>query len=141
MRKTEQRLWDRMRQHIAPRGILLERVENAVGEGMPDVMVLCGGVFTPTELKAVESPPARPDTRLIPSGKGLSVEQRNWHLAWQQNGGRSLIVVGCGRTAILAVEGKYADDINGWSLQQMSRFSVAATWSELAWHYGSRPKP
>ena len=141
MRKTEQRLWDRMRQHLAPRGILMERVENAVGEGTPDVTVLVNGYVTPTELKAVNAPPARPTTRLIPSGDGLSIEQRNWHLAWQQHGGQSLIVVGCGRTIIFGVEGKFADDINSWSLETMARFAVAASWSELAWHYGLRPAP
>lgn len=138
MRKTEQRLWDRARGHLSPLGIFMERVENVVSDGTPDVTVLCEGIVTPTELKAVMGAPARASTRLIPSGKGLSTEQRNWHLAWTQHGGRSLILVGCGSRIILGVEGRYADEVNEWSLAHMAKMAVAATWSEVARHYGWR---
>ena len=139
MRKTEQRLWDRMRGHLSPRGFFMERVENAVGEGTPDVTVLYAGIVTPTELKAVEEPPTRITTRLLPSGKGLSVTQLNWHLAWAKAGGRSLILVGCGSRLIFGVDGIHADEVNDWSLENFARGALAATWDEVAWHYGARP--
>ena len=140
MRKKEQKLWDRMRHNLTGRGILLERLENAVGTGRPDVDALCRGLFTPIELKAVDRTPARTTTKLMPSGDGLSVAQRNWHLAWRQHGGKSLIVIGVGSNIALGVEGEYADLVNDWSLETIARHAITATWSELAVRLGARPK-
>lgn len=118
MRLKEQRLWDRMRNNIgAGHGIRLERIENMVGSGFPDVWAICNGVVRPIELKAVERAPARITTRLIPSGEGLNVDQRNWHLDWRKHGGRSFIVLGLGSGAAAwhyVVSGSHGDQVNDW---------------------------
>lgn len=148
MRLPEQRLWDRMRINMKPfPSLLLERFENVVSVGVPDVHVLCRppdrtpgrGLVTWVELKAVESPPARKTTRLIPVGKGLSREQKNWHLRWQQHCGRSLVIVGVEHHIQIAIEGRKADFINEMTMADMIEASCATTWGEIAWVLGSRP--
>ena len=77
MRKEEQRLWNTMRNN-KPRRILLNRVENYVGAGMPDVYLRSLGLAVWVELKSPTAP-KKVTTRLL-GDQGLSVEQINWHL-------------------------------------------------------------
>jgi hypothetical protein len=51
MASPEQRLWARLKSS-APPGAALQRIENRVGSGMPDVLVVFGGRAHFVELKA-----------------------------------------------------------------------------------------
>lgn len=148
MRLPEQRLWDRMRNAMKPyRRLRLERYENMVGVGCPDVEVICKpqpfetgrGLVTKVELKAVTRLPARESTRLIPVDKGLSKSQKNWHLDWRQKGGRVATLVGIEDDKLLLVDGEHSDFLNEWTLREMVVKAAAATWSEVAWYLGARP--
>jgi hypothetical protein len=123
MRKNEQRLWDRMRQALVGK-VRLERIENMVSVGRPDVDCLVDGHFTPVELKCISGFPARPTTRVL-GDKGASLDQRNWHLDWQQHGGKSLFVVSVG-SELFAVPGQYFDDLNSMTTAELRKFS--RTW-------------
>lgn len=114
-RKPEQRLWDRLRKAAANR-IHTERIENIVGVGRPDVDTLCAGSFVPVELKQVDGWPKRAATRVL-GDKGLSQDQKNWHLTWRRWGGDSLIVVGVGQD-VYAFGGAMADYVNGYNTDQ-----------------------
>lgn len=129
MRKLEQRLWDRMRRALGA-AVHLERIENLVGDGTPDVFALRAGRVTPCELKCVEAYPARPRTRVL-GDKGLSVPQRNWHLAWQRAGGRSLIVVGVGAADLYVLPATLADTVNDFNRSQLVAAAVARSWHEM----------
>lgn len=129
MRKTEQRLWDRMREALGSK-LRLERIENIVNVGTADVFSLANGRVTPVELKAVENYPARAATRVL-GEKGLSREQRNWHLSWRQNGGSSLILVGVGSYDLFAVPGARADLVNEMTAEELAQHSVAQNWQQL----------
>lgn len=129
MRKTEQRLWDRMRRALNGKA-RLERVENVVHVGTPDLLALVNGITTPIELKAVEDYPARATTRVL-GDKGLSNDQRNWHKDWQKWGGRSLIAVGVGSRDLFIIPGKRADDVNEMTAMQLAEASVARDAVEL----------
>lgn len=134
-RLPEQRLWDRMRQALLGLELgrfYLERYENLVGVGGPDTLVLHQGVVTWVELKQVESPPARAATRLIPSGKGLSRDQMNWHLSWRQNGGRSMVLVGLERSELFLVPNTHTDELNLMTRERMREVSLARNWIEVA---------
>lgn len=113
MRKKEQLLWDAMRRGMTTQ-VRMERLENVVGVGIPDVLVLADGVVTFCELKARVDFPALPLTRVLGAG-GLSVAQRNWHMLWNRCGGRSLIVVGVGTGHLrqhMALWGRHGDRVN-----------------------------
>lgn len=131
MRRTEQKLWDRMRAAIDPQRVHLERIENLVGVGIPDVLALACGIVTFCELKAIAAPKARATTPLLGAAKGLSPEQRNWHMEWARHGGRSLVVVGVGPKTLYVIDGKLADFVNGYTVLQMNHLSLATNWSQL----------
>lgn len=92
MRKPEQRLWDNMRNALGGK-FYLERHENAVGFGRPDVDVMYRGVTLPVELKARENYPARTTTPILGSAHGLNLNQRNWWLTWYRCGGCGYIII------------------------------------------------
>jgi hypothetical protein len=131
MRKTEQKLWDRMRASIS-KVVRLERIENLVGVGIPDVMALSGGVVTWCELKAITQPPTRATTRVL-GDRGLNQDQKNWHLDWQQHGGRSCIVIGVGRE-LFAIGGQHADVVNEFNLAQLEDFCFTRCWDGLEFY-------
>jgi len=115
VRLPEQKLWDSLRKAMKGR-VYSERVENLVGVGRPDVDTLFNGNFVPVELKKVPKWPARAKTRVL-GAKGLSQDQKNWHLEWRRWGGRSLIVVGVA-SEVFAFSGDSADYINDWNKEE-----------------------
>lgn len=135
MRLPEQRLWDRARSELRARGLGAWRIENVMVDGMPDVLVRLGSVPTEVvtfvELKAVAEAPARRTTPLLGRKKGLSQAQKNWHLEWRDGGtrrkvragGRSAILVGLGPSVVLCAPGRYADEVNDWTLDDWRRRS------------------
>lgn len=114
-RTPEQRLWDRLRKIAAGR-LYTERIENVVGTGRPDLDTLVGGSFVPIELKQIERWPVRASTKVL-GKKGVSRDQRNWHLSWRMWGGRSLIVVGV-EHEVFTFNGASADHINDYNTEQ-----------------------
>lgn len=133
MRLPEQRLWDSMRNRLKGRGIRLERIENAVGSGRPDIDALYKGNFTTIELKAVEAWPARPLTPVL-GRKGLNPDQQNWHMDWASYGGRSLIIVGVGtgnEREVFAFLGTFHDQINTMTQAAMRAFCSAKNWDSI----------
>lgn len=114
-RLPEQRLWDRLRKAMAGR-LYTERIESVVSSGRPDLDTLSSGSFVPIELKQIADWPARPQTKVL-GRKGLSTKQKNWHLAWRQWGGVSLIVVGVGNE-VFTFNGATADHINEYNTAQ-----------------------
>jgi hypothetical protein len=132
MRLREQRLFDRCKANL-PREIRLERIENVVGSGTPDLHAIYRGRTTWIELKAIEDIPARMDTQLLDSNHRPSIEQRNWHLDYTQHGGRSLVVIGIGPRAIIAIEAAWIDELSsGMPLHEALHLAVALDWDELA---------
>ena len=131
MRKPEQRLWDRMRRNLAQRDVLLERIENLVATGTPDIHALCRGVHTWVELKEAPTPPVRSTTPLLGGGRGLRDAQKNWLMMWHRHCGRAVVVIGVGSTELLVVPGKFGDAINSLPLVALRAISVAGSWDEL----------
>ena len=128
MRKEEQRIWDTMKNN-APDGAWMERVENLVGNGMPDIWVGGEGGHCWVELKAAVVP-VRPTTPLLGSS-GLRQSQINWHkkaaqraipvytLIRDDKGG--LYLLGCDRS----------EEINAMPRGHMRVASLAASWTEI----------
>lgn len=119
-RFPEQKLWDRIRTKVG-RAVLIERIENSVASGTPDTLVLYQGLVTFVEHK-IATLPARATTRLQWKHPPTP-EQRNWHLTWNQNGGRSLFVIGIERS-LYAVPGRLADAIEGMHESDIDRWEV-----------------
>lgn len=133
MRLPEQRLWDKMRKALtAEGGIYMERVENLVNEGTPDVSMATkhlGGFWT--ELKAQDALPLRETSKVLGT-KGLNPHQRNWHLDWRRAGGRSFILVGLEQEEFLLIGGADHDAVNDWNINQMRAAAIASGWKQIS---------
>ena len=129
MRLPEQRLWDTMRGN-RPRGFVLERVENIVGDGMPDVYVTAPAVSVWVELKA-PNPPKREATRVL-GDEGLRQSQKNWHIQKTRLGLITWILIRERRTGRMwLVSGQWADSINDMTATELDKVSFAKTWPEV----------
>lgn len=125
-RFPEQRLWDRIRRNLG-REIHIERIENSVAAGTPDTLVIHKSVVTFVEHKVATLPMRK--TSKIQWRHALTAPQRNWHLTWAQNGGRSYIVVGIGM-ALFVMPGILADEV--CSMKEEDIMPWRATTKDLA---------
>ena len=127
MRKREQKLWDRMRNGLK-KNLYIERMENVVSSGRPDVDTMWHGITIPVELKAAEQYPARPGTPVLGKSKGLSQNQLNWWLKWKLWGGSGFIVIAVA-TDVFAVPAKYSDEVNSFTRAQLWEYETK--WVQL----------
>jgi len=124
MRKDEQKLWDTMRRR-KPSSIWLQRVENVVGEGMPDVYVSDIGAWI--ELKA----PRGTGAVLLDTSK-LRQSQINWHAKAYVHQIKSYILIRTTKTGnIYLVPGEYAYAINLCTADTAEDMSVANHWEGI----------
>ena len=129
-RFKEQRLYDAMRRE-APRGAWLQRVENMVGAGMPDVLVTGHGRSAWVELKSVHRP-ARATTRWMGDEGLRDPDQINWHLKFATYGLTSWVLANDDRGALLLLDGMHADQMNSWPLEAAQNHATASgSWVEI----------
>lgn len=121
--------------NVTDRQLWLQRVENGLAAGMPDVVALFAGRVTWLELKVNEEPPARPSTPVLGKEHGCNNEQINWHLDWARCDGHSRILIGVGRgraRQLFYVPGALARDVNAMTMTQLASFRT--DWSALRHH-------
>lgn len=129
MRQKEQRLWDAMRRR-APKWLWLQRIENAVGEGIPDVYVASHtGRSAWVELKAPIKP-VKATTRLLGT-EGLRQSQINWHIKAARMNLESYILIRDNDGQLYLLPSAIAAQINELSALELSRRSLVDTWDEL----------
>ncbi len=128
MRKPEQKLYDKMRKN-APNTSWLQRIENIVAEGMPDVHVSGPESECWVELKAVNRP-KRETTRLLGT-EGLRPSQVNWHLKAGTKRMTTFILITDDEGNLWLVEGKHAASINEWTMYTFDHLDVPRTWDGI----------
>jgi hypothetical protein len=95
----------------------MDRVENWVVAGMPDINFCGDGVECWIELKQ-PSEPKRKTTKLFGlNNHKLELSQRNWMLRQRSSGGRCFILIASCNYWIL-VDGKHADVVNNLTLDK-----------------------
>jgi hypothetical protein len=129
MRLKEQKLWDRFKAH-AGKELDLERVENLVGDGMPDVYSVGTGVWV--ELKA-PIVPKRANTPLLGEKEGLRVSQKNWIRNAVNRGRAVFILIRDSESELYLVPGQYCSVINAMSRESIREASVARDWLGIIW--------
>lgn len=137
MRLPEQRLYDRLKVALRSRGVRLWRIENVVAEGMPDVIAIAHRRVVFLELKAIDLPPKRPTTPLLGERKGLSKAQKNFLFEWTAGGGESLVVIGIGRSAVVAISGYYGDTVNALTYAAAHEVAAATDLEGVARYCGA----
>lgn len=133
MRLPEQKLWDALSRHGRACGLLLERIENVLASGTPDVHGLGarGGAFW-IEMKVAKTP-ARAVTPVFGAGRGLTTDQENWLLRYAKAGGRAFVLArseGC-PAGLWLVEGALAASFNQMPAAALDSVAVARGWDEI----------
>ena len=125
--KPEARLWQVMKDKMGLPGLdRLDRVENAVISGQPDVNGCLAGEDVWVELKA-PTEPKRATTVLMTSNGNhpLLQSQINWFARQRQAGGIAFILVRTDKRMMLVDGTKHADDFNKWTVSEMVTNSIA----------------
>lgn len=128
---SESSFWNLLRTKIGMVGHF-ERVENAVGDGTPDVSYCISGVEGWIELKSRTKAPARTTTSVFIE-KGLRDSQVGWAKTRLRHGGNIWILARVGRMSYL-VHGEHCEVFNTWTLAELTRnahWSGAGNWVGL----------
>jgi penicillin-binding protein-related factor A (putative recombinase) len=100
----------------------MERIENAVGVGNPDVTgCFKGGAFD-IELKTAHRP-ARATTAVI-ALPYIRPAQKNWHVARWKAGGQCYFLIQVGLSDRYLIPGVHARDIEGKNEKWLSDYSI-----------------
>lgn len=130
MRFKEQRLWDRFRKHCGTgHEINLERIENGVSAGMPDVVSCAGGRVCFVEMKSQDHAPKLRDTPVL-GREGFSQVQMNWAMNWRRHGGTVYGLVSIERLHYL-IPGEHIDRVNWWRMCDYPLLAVAQDWETV----------
>lgn len=128
MRKDEQRVWDTMKRN-APDGLWMERVENMVADGMPDLWVGSMLRHCWVELKAAKMP-KRVTTPLLGSD-GLRTSQMNWHRKAHARGLPVYTLTRDDKGGLYLVGCEHSDDLNAMPAVVMMQHSLADNWVDI----------
>lgn len=129
---SESNAWKTLRKEAFKPGDRVDRIENAVGAGFPDVngclRTSIGGAFGSEfwiEIKAPKEP-KRASTPLFGSNHKLSAEQKNWFLRQLKAGGRAFIYIET-ETKRMLLHGACAERVNDMTVQQLLDAAVWKT--------------
>jgi len=124
MRQKEQKLYDAFRD-ANPGRVWLQRIENLLGSGMPDIHYSGGGSVGWIELKAPIAP-VRRTTRLLGTD-GLNKDQINWHLYYAQHGGISWVLIRDDKRRMFLIRGNHAANMNDMTAAELESISEASS--------------
>lgn len=115
------------------RAAILERVENGVSAGMPDVNYVMGRTSGWIELKAVALP-KNTGTPVL-GREGLNLAQVNWHMARSSRGDNVWIFVSAApyRWLLWGAHAKYINAMNAEGLRAHAAMWRCGVWNVEAW--------
>ena len=114
-----------LKKNLLQRGDRLDRVENVVGVGMPDINFCSGGVECWIEMKSPKEP-KRDSTPLFGSNHKYTQDQKNWMLRQVRAGGFGYILIATDKRWML-VQGKHGDRINDLTVDELWHHSIWTT--------------
>ncbi len=125
MAKPEARLWQAMKLKMPTIHDRLDRVENSVASGQPDVNGCLAGEDVWIELKAPKEPKRITTTLMTCNGNHpLLVSQINWLIRQRQAGGIAFILVRTDKRLMLIEGTRYADEFNHMTVPEMMKASL-----------------
>lgn len=133
MRLPEQKLWDAFRTRAVPYkdALWLERIENMVGEGTPDVRSASQRKECWVELKAPRAP--RRSTTPFLGDEGLRQSQMNWHrrAAFFGMSAYTLMRARNDHDKIALVHCSRSDELNAMAWVEIRVVALALDWEEI----------
>ena len=129
-RQLEARVFERLRERVCRPTDRVQRVENGLVSGMPDVNYCMAGTEGWIEIKA-PTEPARDTTALFGSNHQVSIEQINWFHRQHMARGLAWLFIGTKKRLMLINGSRVAvaeRKINSMTVVQLERI---ATWKTL----------
>ena len=119
----ESKFWDRLQPRLKP-DFFVQRIENLVGEGVPDVFLTRreNGRMCWLELKSREKFPVRATTKVF-GDDGLRPSQIAWIHGRAVAGAPIYILAVCDKVEFL-IEGVHAREFNAWTRQELETFAL-----------------
>src|SRR5215510_6325359 len=114
--------YKRFRRFVVLFGDRVDRVENILVNGMPDINFCADGVECWIEQKSPKEP-RRPTTPLFGSNTRISQNQRNWFLRQCKAGGRCFFLI-CTDKRWLLIAGNMADKINEMTITELMKIAL-----------------
>ena len=111
--------------NVPQAGDRLDRIENVVVTGMPDINMCIGGVEVWIEQKSPKEP-KRSTTPLFGSNHRVSQEQANWMLRQRKAGGKCYFLISTDKRWML-VGGFLADQLNELTVDELLEQCVWST--------------
>jgi hypothetical protein len=118
---SEKNAYDSLKKVVSPLD-RIDRVENVLVDGMPDVNYCTEGVECWIEIKNPKEP-KRDTTPLFGSNHKLSAEQKNWMLRQMNAGGKAFILISTNKRWML-IDGKHADRVNEMTVSALRLIAV-----------------
>lgn len=120
----ESRFWGRLQPRLQS-SFFIQRIENLVGEGVPDVFLVRRetGVMCWVELKSRPKFPVRATTKVF-GDDGLRPSQIAWIHGRAVAGAAIFILAECDKVEFL-IEGRWAREFNAWTKSELEAHAVA----------------
>lgn len=121
---SEARLWQRAKEGLGP-FFFLQRVENLVGEGVPDVILHCRktGVCVFLELKYRPELPILGKTPVFKGAYGLRPAQTAW-IYWRAKAGAKICVLGRSGDNLWLIPGNLALSLDKFTRDDLDREAI-----------------
>lgn len=119
--KTDYKL---LKKHLPKRSDRIDRIENLVVAGMPDINYCIDGIDGWIEMKSPKEP-LRESSKLFADNHKLNQDQKNWFLRQYNAGGRAFILI-CTDVRWMLIDGSLADIINDMTGDELWKI---ANWS------------
>lgn len=113
----------------------LERVENMVSVGTPDVDYCIATIHGKIELKYTPHDPARPSTPVLGKGHGMRRSQIVWAVRRMHSGGRVLLCVGTPSMVwLLRLWDRSPEAMRAVEMMSRDQLNAAAVWCNAKHH-------
>jgi hypothetical protein len=114
---SEKNAYKNFHAHIMRGADRIDRMENAIGEGMPDINYCIEGVEGWIEIKSPIEP-KRATTALFGSNHRISQAQMNWFLRQRRAQGVAFLLIETNKRSML-IGASNVDEVNGMTVEQL----------------------
>jgi len=121
--QREKRAYQTLRKNMPMPYDRMNRVENIVIKGMPDINFCSEGVECWIEMKAIIEPVRETTRAFTGHSHNLTLAQRNWMLSQKNAKGNCYILIETDKRWLL-IDGLYADEINTATINRLIELSA-----------------
>jgi hypothetical protein len=130
---SEAKSYEKIRKYLPEQGDRIDRIENLMVMGMPDINGCIWGNEFWMELKSPVEP-KRASSTMFASNHKLSIDQQNWFLRQRSASGQAYVIIHTDKRWYL-IDGEHADIINKASVELLTALTLWNTATSIAKPY------